>query len=504
LYNEGKAQRWLPQVTRRPRPALPNGDADPRGDELILIKGSSGMQFGCKVGDPIGTALEVRMRVWDYRSFKSGETAGSDFCKSTLTLIDNQGGCGEQTLIAVGGTIATEVAKPMKNVGVSLNSLLPEYPINSLTDETGKYLFNNQPIGLEYTLSPSVIADAYDGINTLDLVQIQRHILGITKLNSPYKMIAADVDGDHAIRVNDIVVLRKLILGIESSLPSGQSWKFVNAHDKMEQSPWPFSEMISHAQLLEPSIGNDFIGVKLGDVDGSASYNFMNTTLKPRQAPLMLSYENLRLQTGVEYEVELYSTNFNQIHGMQWTMSHSGIQIKEIRGVGIYLESDNVVMHKDDKITFSWGSVDPKTMDSDEQILRIKFVSKVDGKLSDILKLNSDITISEAYTGTNMDVVDIELVERQGQNPIFALSQNEPNPWKDQTAISYTLPEGGLAKFTVFDVTGRIIIEKNLQSVKGQNILNISRSDLKGITGMLLYKVEFEGSSSQRKMLIIE
>ena len=504
LYNEGKAQKWLPDVERKARPSLPNGDVDPRGDLLILKGGTSGKQFGCKAGDAIGTAIEIPMRVWDYRSFESGKTNGSDFCKSSLTLVDNQGGCGAQSLIVIAGNIATESSKPMHNVEVSLNALLPEYPIKTITEASGKYLFNNQPIGLEYSMTPSVIADVTDGINTLDLIHIQRHILGLAKLKSPYKMIAADVDGDEAIRVNDLISIRKLILGVNTNLPLDKSWSFVSAHDNMDVSPWPFNELISHAQLQEASIDNDFIGIKLGDVDASASYGNIRSTTQTRRSPLVLSYDDFAVQTGKEYELNLFSPNFEDIHGMQWTMGHKGLKISEINGRSIQLNDENTASHTEDVSTFSWAAISAETIAKEDVVLRIKFVAKVDGNVSDMLKMTNDITAIEAYMGNEMEIVKIDLVERKSANSIFALTQNEPNPWREQTKVSYSLPAPGVARFTFFDVTGRLIMEKNLPSVEGPNVFTISRSDMKGITGMILYKLEFEGQTSQRKMLLFD
>ncbi|HMP32524.1 MAG TPA: T9SS type A sorting domain-containing protein, partial [Saprospiraceae bacterium] len=349
-----------------------------------------------------------------------------------------------------------------------------------------------------------VNADMFDGINTLDLVLIQRHILGIAKLSSPYKMIAADVDGDNAIRVNDVLSIRKLILGAEQSLPIGKSWSFVSAHDKMVDSPWPFNEMISHAQLMEPSIDNNFVGVKLGDVDESASYNFGDVKVQPRTVPLQLNFDNMTVEIGKEYTLDIYSSNFTNIHGMQWTMSHKGMDIKEVDGRAIQLNSENTALISKDVTTLSWAAVNAQTLDKEDVVIRIKFVATMNGKISDMLKLSDVITKTEAYSGVEMQKVGIELVERTSQNSVFALSQNEPNPWREQTVVTYALPESGVARFTLFDITGKLIMEKNLPSIKGENVLTISRSDLKGITGMVLYKLEFDGQSAQRKMLIIE
>ncbi len=503
LYNEGKAQLWLPEVTVRPRPTLPNGN--PQADERIVTGGTSGMHFGCKAGNDISTPIVTEMRVWDYRSFKAGTTQGSDFCSTRLSLIDNQGGCGPQSLISIGGNVATESAKALKNVDVELKSDLPEYPLKTKTDDQGVYLFNNQPKGVEYTLVPTRVDDVFDGINTLDLVHIQRHILGISKLSSPYKMIAADVDFDQAIRVSDIVTLRKLILGIEASLDNDKTWKFVNENDKMEQTPWPFSEQVSHALLAETSVANDFVAVKVGDVDGSGSANINSSKLNPRGVALTLDYENIDLKAGQQYEIKLNASNFVDVYGMQFTLSHKGLEVLDVTGRALDLDNDNFATHKNsEQLTLSWASQNSQTLESDNTLLTIKFISKIDGKLSSVIKLNNDITDTEAYVGNNFVTVPIELAERNASEMKFALSQNEPNPWKELTNINYVLPQSGVVKFKVLDVTGRLILDKQINGLKGNNNLSLSRSEIKGQSGILLYSIEFEGMSFQKKMIILE
>ena len=59
----------------------------------------------------------------------------------------------------------------------------------------------------DYEVTGGSTEDYLNGISTLDLVLIQRHILGQQLLDSPYKMIAADVNNDDKITAVDLVVL---------------------------------------------------------------------------------------------------------------------------------------------------------------------------------------------------------------------------------------------------------------------------------------------------------
>lgn len=131
--------------------------------------------------------------------------------------------------------------------------------------------------GGNFSLYPQRNDSPLNGVTTYDLVLISKHILGIEPLDSPYKLIAADANLDGQITTADVVLLRKLILGIIPRLPSDKSWRFVkNGHLFLNyQDPQhpPFPERIWVPFVVEPPWYSNlysFVGVKIGDVNGSA------------------------------------------------------------------------------------------------------------------------------------------------------------------------------------------------------------------------------------------
>lgn len=91
------------------------------------------------------------------------------------------------------------------------------------TGQWGTYVFPNTPFAqvcMDYSTPET------NGVTTLDLVLIQRHILDITPFYNitpervaASKYVAADINKDGDIDSSDILALRKLILGI-NPLPS--------------------------------------------------------------------------------------------------------------------------------------------------------------------------------------------------------------------------------------------------------------------------------------------
>ncbi len=154
-------------------------------------------------------------------------------------------------------------------------TLIPKVNINvngSNLDSTlasGNYTLN-EPSG-NYTVRATKNNDITkaNGVTALDLALIQSHILGKTTFNSPYKIIAADVNGDGKVTTLDLVYIKRLILGIDTVYPSKKLWVFVDSNFVFTNPlvPFPFKDSISYANLSVNMANQTFIGIKLGDVN---------------------------------------------------------------------------------------------------------------------------------------------------------------------------------------------------------------------------------------------
>ncbi len=131
------------------------------------------------------------------------------------------------------------------------------------------------PPGYTTSVTPSKTINPTNGITTFDLVLISKHILGIQPLDSPYKLIAADVNLDGLVNTADIVLLRKLLLGVVSEFPHKQSWRYVVKNYAFPNPANPFSPPFPESFVVpftddEGNYSIHFTGIKIGDVNGSA------------------------------------------------------------------------------------------------------------------------------------------------------------------------------------------------------------------------------------------
>jgi len=85
----------------------------------------------------------------------------------------------------------------------------------------------------------------------------------------------------------------------------------------------------------------------------------------------------------------------------------------------------------------------------------------------------------------------------------YILSQNYPNPFNPVTKIDFDLPKSGFISLKVFDVLGREVKTLvNEEKSAGSYSVDFNASDLS--SGVYFYKMETEGYSDLKKMVVIK
>ena len=85
----------------------------------------------------------------------------------------------------------------------------------------------------------------------------------------------------------------------------------------------------------------------------------------------------------------------------------------------------------------------------------------------------------------------------------FALYQNRPNPFRNETVIGFYLPESTDAVLTIYDVMGKRIKVYQGRYHKGYSEIKINYADL-GLTGVLYYQLDTPKFIASKKMIVIQ
>ncbi|NNL91766.1 MAG: T9SS type A sorting domain-containing protein [Saprospiraceae bacterium] len=438
--------------------------------------------------------------------YVSDEKDYSVFCSVFLTLVDNNDSCedvGNNPSAQIGGQIITENGETLEQVDVTLSSNQPEYPITNRTDNTGHFNFPKNKLAKNYQIDSYDNSNPLNGVSTLDLVLIQRHILGLKKFETPFKLIAGDINNDDAITSLDLLELRKLILGIYDEYPNNKSWKFINEARILDASnPWPLFETRYIENLSNNQMHEDFVGVKIGDVNNTADVNAKsNSDVQSRSSKsLTLNYDNKEFAKGEVVNMALRLDEITNLSGMQFTLETSNLELISIDGNGLKVTEENFAVLNDNTITFSWHSSE---MLNEFELFTLSFRAKENGTLNESVNISSQVTQSEAYLGKDFEIVPVNLFGRNNSEQTFTLYQNNPNPFNGSTNISFVLPESTSVTLSVIDVTGRIVWSSVNDYEKGYNSIDITSKEI-ATTGILYYKLEAGSLSATKKMIIIK
>ena len=450
--------------------------------------------------DVTGLPESLTIYVWD-------EAGNYATCDVGLLLAD----CLNQTQYAVSGGIANEEGENIEQVevhvdGSNMNDM-------QVTGPAGFFGFTLDADN-NYTVTPEKDINPLNGVSTFDLVLISKHILGTEALNSPYKMIAADVNRSGSITTFDIVELRKLILFINTDFPNNTSWRFVDAHFNFPNPANPFQTTFPEDMNINGLGANmtnvDFVGVKVGDVNCSAQpNNLIGSDGRSAVDDLIFRLDDKQLNTGAEYTVEFLAKDFAAA-GYQFTLNFDksavafeGVEAGELTNLtdanfGLSLLNKGV-------ITTSWANNAAVKMADDEVVFSVTFRAIKDVLLSEVLSVSSDYTAAEAYTA-DLDLLNVKLEFNAATTSVsdeFALMQNQPNPFKDETTIGFVLPQASTATLTVYDVAGRVLKVYPGDYAKGYNEISINRSELGGV-GVLYYTLKSDDNSATKKMILLD
>ena len=409
-------------------------------------------------------------------------------------------------IATIEGSIYTESFEEVNSVQIGLTGIDAFY---QTTEENGEYAFSDIPMGHDYIVYPYKNDNHKNGLTTLDLVLIQRHILGLGDLDSPYKMIAADINNSQSISSVDLVILRKIILGIYDDFPNNRSWRFIDAQYNFLDAtdPWlgsvPEDYEITH---LDSDMKIDFIGVKIGDVNESAIANVQSKSSETRSDnKWLLSISDKFVKKDENVVLEVKAENISKVYGWQYTLESKDLSFIAIESASANLSNQNI-RRENSNLHMSYGHAVGLELEPNDIIYTMIFKATRSGKLSDMLNISNRGLTAESYH-KNLEINNVEIrwnesVEESDLTQGFSVAQNEPNPWNERTSVDYYIPTAGDVKIVIKDVRGRVLFKSASYKESGNHTQDIEDSFLDG-NGVLVYEVHYSGKLISNRMIHI-
>jgi hypothetical protein len=362
-----------------------------------------------------------------------------------------------------------------------------------VTDASGYYEFSNLPIGGDYWVTPEKDINYVNGVNVLDITRIRQHILGSIPFTSPYQFIAGDATNDQLVNVLDITQIRQLILGAITDFPNNTSWQFVPTNyvfpNPSNPLSSPFPEERSYLPLNSDRINEDFFAVKIGDVNNDSNPLNFTTGMEDREMPTKaFVIREKKAESDKQIAVTFLASSFEEITGFQFSLRYDKEVLEYTDVIGLNLSGFTAATfhHMAEKgvITFAWTDPDaqPNTRKNGEELFKVIFLAKESGKsLSDVISKAETPTEPWIFdkSGQGMDL-QLEFLDQPANDSQLLVTPPRPNPFKDQTTISYLLPYSDDIFLEVFDLNGRLVHTEAVGSSAGFQQFVIKGVDIPG------------------------
>ena len=141
------------------------------------------------------------------------------------------------------------------------------------------------------------------------------------------------------------------------------------------------------------------------------------------------------------------------------------------------------------------GAVDDLTCDGTKELLVTYLISDDCGNTT-----SCSVSILKEETGST----GLVLGNRQELKVGAVLYQNSPNPFEERTLIKFELEESSTVRFTIYDLSGKLLFEQSKEHSEGINSINITRDMLNNISGVVFYALETRGFKEVKTMIILE
>lgn len=399
-------------------------------------------------------------------------SGNQEFCLVTIRIQDNNDNCEDNgELSTIDGNIISYGGVPLENINVHFNRDEAEGDFTTQSEKDGSYAFEFLSSGIGGRLLPVKNDDPKKGLNTLDIVKIQRHILGKSPFDSPYKILAADVNNSGKITGSDLLIIRKLILGIINEMPeNSSSWRFIDAATTItDDNMWEVEDGVIIPHLNPGQNTYNFVGLKIGDVDDS--WNEINRgVLQTRNNSAYTFIYDIETK-GIDAEVTIKTEEWiDDLNGMQFSLIlPEGFELSGITSALPEFSDDNFRIDKN-TISISWNS--------DVALDRNQVLFTINGKT------NKSIDLQIAEDGLYPQIyVELDAHRLQLKRGIENITRESgmqakilQNPFYESLIINVDVDMDTRAIVQLFDQGGRLIQSINATFFAGPNTIRIGDS----------------------------
>jgi len=407
------------------------------------------------------------------------------------------------------GWVQLEDGRPVQQVDAYLQ--VAGNQLDTFTNDAGNFVFEGMPACSVDTLNLDKNDDPLNGVSTLDMLMIARHILGVEYLNSPYKVIAGDVNFSGTVSTMDLISMRRVILSIDTAFTSGKSWRFIPSDFDFTNDLNPFADDFPTAMnfdILSQDQDLNFTAVKLGDVNGSVDLpGSQPNGLETRAEPIVLQGTDRAFEAGDRFTLYLHSDQLEMLRALQFTLEADPafLRLDGLKEQGLLRAEDVGLFPGEGALTAAWISPEGSPEDRDA-VCALEWTALRSGHLMDVLSLSDRRTRTEAVDedGQRRPVLlhFREANSLAGPDPEgLMLYQNQPNPFARQTTIPFFLSRAARVSVQITDAAGNTVWTRIADFPAGMHNLSVGEKELPA-AGVYFYRLKAGEQMHTRRMVL--
>jgi hypothetical protein len=344
--------------------------------------------------------------------------------------------------------------------------------VNTETWIGGYYSFDNIAPGT-YKLSAFHSGD-WAGVNATDALIDQLVFLGLYTFNH-FDSIIGNVNADGAINPTDALWIKMRSINKINYFPAGD-WKFNNA---------PTITVLG----TQDTTHYDFKGACVGDVNYS---NIPYFKAAPTVGIIDEGVVNILPNESFNYNVRL--SHAAELGAMTLFLNYDQ-NLVDVEEVVSAPEGTQYTLGNG-TLNLAWSDPNSLTLTDKDPIITLKLKAKVENaQASELFSVNAGSEFADPKAG----IINLDL--KMGNISTLTAGAyslaNFPNPFRNSTTITYTLPEQGHVKLVITNMYGETL--KGLvdaDQIAGTYNVVVNPSEISLSSGVYLYKIEVNGVST--------
>lgn len=429
---------------------------------------------------------------------------------TSVAVTNNIGAACSVNNVQIAGKITLENGQGI-TADVSDTQSPSQLVTNTATNAAGGYVFSGLAGGIDHQIQASKNGTGAGCIDVIDIFTLYGIIINGNPFASIGQQIAADLDGNGLVDVQDLFILQDFV-GNGTPFPIGKMWRFLPVKnsvvfDATSLSVPNIQEFYQLHNLSGDTSELDFIAIPLGSLFDHDC--FTNNPVDARTTIAFSIEKEYRTEDGIVL-FHVKCNEWEDIAAIQLMLAFDPAQLEYLdlqpgcltgwgNGVFPMPKAGNGLLpvlwyHTNDAAT----CISAK---ANETLFSLVFRMN-ENSVSDqhTLGLSDSRLQPKVYNKAGQNVEVRQTLDFATESP--RLLQNQPNPFTQQTTISYFLPPGTTqAEIIVTDVLGRIIACIPLASC-GEASVQFEEKDAP--PGLYFYSLLVNGKVADTKRMTVE